>query len=467
MIRQITVILLLFFSVDSFSQINFKNQLEVTHWEEYDREIVENWSDLNFQKDFVQIGLRYEVNHPPDPFIFPQDTLLQEFELTYRYAEIYYKGFTATVGNFYSMFGRGLTLRTYEDRNLREDNNIDGLKLNLSGSFYKLQTIAGEMRDKYNRRKDSIYGIDGELNPFRSVQLGACYLYQESPENKTNQIWGSRINFIQDWGDIYAEVAKPNWHDQFSYYLALNITYSKFTTTVEYKDYNHLSFKNYYNTEYNAAPSLTREHAFALLNRHPHALNQNDEKGYQLELTYFPQDEWEMVFNYSKTLTHQGNRIFEEYYGEVHHYFNENLESRIAAAWTYDFTTNTENITPIADVLYNLGERDQLHLNFQHQHTINQFDKSEYDNEFLMIEYSKSPLFTIALVGEYTNKYQLRNIQLDQHYWLYANVTINIRSNHQLSVLYGSRQEGFVCVGGICRYEPEFKGLEVKLINRF
>ena len=468
-LNKIYVIIFLVFitTVKLSGQVTIKNQAEFTYWKEYDRNIFEDWFDFSYQKNFLQLGLRYEINHPPDPFIFPKDTLLNEYELTYRYAEFFYKNLTANVGNFYSMFGRGLTLRTYEDRNLRVDNNIEGIKLNLSGSIYKIQGIAGKMRDKYNRREDIIYGIDGEIDITENLLLGESYLYQPEPEDNTSGFWSSRLTFTQDWGDFYGEIVKPDWADNFSYYLALNAAYSKFAATIEYKDYNQMSFKNSYGSEYNAAPSLTREHTFALLNRHPHALNQNDEKGYQVEITYFPSDEWEFLLNFSRTFNHGHKTIFEEYYGEIHHYFGEHIDCRFAGAWTFDFTTNTDNITPIVDLLYDFSPRDQLHFSYQHQHTINKSDKSEYDNELLLLEYSRAPLFSLALVGEYTNKNQVNNVTMDRKYWLYGNLTLNLWTNYQLSILYGSRQEGFICAGGICRYEPEFEGVEIKLINRF
>jgi len=437
--------------------------MEYTNWEDYDRDIIENWTDLTLQRQNLHLGLRYEINRPPDPFIFPQDTLLDNYELTYRFAEFHYKNLTARIGNFYTMFGRGLVLRTYEDRNLRVDNNLDGLKLIFSDQSYKVQIISGKMRDKYNRRKNTLYGFDSEISPFESIHLGGSFLFQDNPRNEIQQLMAARINLTQDWWDFYAEVAMPDLNQDPSFYLALNLIYEQFAITAEYKDYNRLSFKNFYGTEYNAAPSLTREHAFALLNRHPHFLNLNDERGYQFEGTYFPTDELEILINHSQTFNLDNTSIFQEYYAEIHHYFSENLEYRLAGDWNFDLTTRTENITPIADVTYNLSERDQIHLSYQHQHTKNTIDKSEYDNELLLLEYSHSPFITLALVGEYTNKHKLKNVILERHTWLYGNVTFNFWRNQQLSLLYGSRQEGFVCVGGICRYEPEFKGFEIKL----
>ncbi|MBD3225548.1 MAG: hypothetical protein GF313_12535 [Caldithrix sp.] len=448
-------------------QLSFKNTTQYTQWDEFDRNIVESWTDLTYQKAQWLVGGRFEVNDPPDPFIFPRDTLVDEYELTYRFVQYRYKRLTARLGNFYTIFGRGLVLRTYEDRNLRVDNNIDGLKLNFTGRSFKLQAIGGKMRDKYNRRPNTVFGFDGEWNAFGDLTVGGSFLRQGESSTDLHNVYAGRLKYSYNRLDFYGEVVKPQWHNALSYYGAINAFFSEMAFTFEVKDYNQLSFRNDYETEYNAAPSLSREHSFALLNRHPHALNLNDEKGYQFEMTYFPATSTQITLNHSQTYSHSNKRIFNEYYGDIHHYFSDKLEGRLAAAYTYDFTTRTENLTPLTDLSYNMTPRDQIHINYQHQHTINTVNKSEYDSELLILEYSRSPYLTAGLVGEYTNQHQLNNIDLDRHTWLYGNITLNFLRNQQLSVLYGSRQEGFVCVGGICRYEPEFEGIEIKLTIRF
>ncbi len=458
-------VLLLVLSSLTLAQVTFKNQTVYTNWQEYNRTILEDWADLTYQRDWFKAGLRYEINHPPDPFIFPQDSLLKNYELTFRYLQFRYKKMNLTVGNYYEMFGRGLTLRTYEDRNLRVDTNLEGFKFNYLGRRIKFKAIGGRMRDKYNRRKNWLWGGDVEVKPFRNTHIGASYLTQ----NKSNlkSLWAARFNYTRDLWDFYVETVRPSWYSAFSYYAALNLYFDKVAATLEVKDYNHLSFQNNYQTEYNAAPSLTREHEFSMLNRHPHALNQNDERGYQFEITYTPSDPIQIVLNHSQTFTHAGERFFEEFYGELTHTVNERLEYHLAGAWTFDFTTNTDNITPILDGTYNVTERDQIHLSAQHQHTKNRSDLSEYDNELGLIEISHSPFVSFAMVGEYTNKYQLRNVQMKRHTWLYGMVSFTFWNNQQLSLLYGSRREGFICVGGICRYEPEFQGFELKMNVRF
>jgi len=460
------ILILLFFVSLLKAQVSFKNRLEFTRWQEDGREYWTNWTDLTYQHQWLQMGLRYEINRPPDPTIYPQPSLLKNYELTYYYANLRYKRFAATIGNFYALFGRGLTLRTYEDRNLRVDNNIRGAKIQIKTRKFKMQALGGMMRDKYNRRKNRIYGLDGEIEPLKHLRLGSSILRQDQLDYTAGQLLAIRMSYSHNWWDFYTEIARPGWNNDFSNYTALNLSFSKLTATLEYKNYNHLAFTDSLGTHYSAAPSLTREHMFTALNRHPHQLNMDDEKGYQLELTYNISDEIQTIFNHSQTYNHRNVRYFQEFYSELI-YTGQTIELHAAADWAYDYTSRTENITPLIDGTYNFSQRDQIHLSLQHQHTKNTLNKGEYDNELFLAEYSRSPFMSAALVTEYTNKNLWRNLSMKRHFWIYGNLTFNFWHNQQLSLLYGSRREGFICVGGVCRREPEFEGVEIRLTNRF
>ena len=285
--RLIMIILIfaLFPVGNTYSQISVSNQMEFSNWKEYNRNVLENWTDVSFQQDKYAFGLRYEINQPPDPFIFEFDTLLQQEELTYRYAEVYHKNLTVTIGNFYALFGRGLTLRTYEDRNLRVDNNIDGLKANFYTDLFEITALGGRMRDKYNRRNDRIYGFDGEFNVSDDFKIGASILRNQLTDKNFTDLRALRASYLIDDFDFYGEIASKTGTDKISGYGSVSYSGEYFTALAEYKDYNRLTFANDYGTEYNAPPALTREHTYTLLNRHPHQLNTNNEVGYQFEFT--------------------------------------------------------------------------------------------------------------------------------------------------------------------------------------
>ncbi len=461
----ILLFLLSLLSNSLFAQLVLKNQSEYSHWQNKNRTIWENWTDLTYQHNYFKTGFRFEINEPPDRAVFPNPKLVQNYELTYRFIEFNYKGFTARLGNFYSLFGRGLTLRSYEDRNLRVDNSLDGINLKYRSKSFQAQLLGGKMRDLYNRQDKFIYGADLGYRVNRQLKIGTSTVIQNA--DRTNSTIAANINYIYDWFDLYLELAYPQWQKKLSSYLAINTAFETFTLTAEYKKYNGLKFPNKYAIEYAAAPSLSREHSFTLLSRHPHALNMDNERGLQFELTWFPDDIWQVLLNYSRTIKLNNLLLFEEYYAEASRSFGSDWEVLTAIDWNFDLTTNTENLSPLLDFYYNLDSQNQLHVSFQHQHTKNLRDKSEYDSELALLEFSHSPWLTLALVGETTNQDQLNNISLEKNSWLYGNVIFSFWGNQQLSVLYGSRQAGFVCVGGVCRYEPEFEGIEIKLSNRF
>jgi uncharacterized protein DUF6029 len=486
--RFILIILTLsFFTYEyAFPQVSVSNQLEYSNWKEYNRNVLENWTDISFQQDKYSFGLRYEINQPPDPFIFEFDTLLKQEELTYRYAEIYQENLTLTVGNFYALFGRGLTLRTYEDRNLRVDNNIDGLKANYYTDLFEITALGGRMRDKYNRRKDRLYGIDTDINVAEDLKIGVSILRNQLTDNNFTDLRSLRTSYIYNNFDFYGEVVNKAGEDEISGYGSLSYTGDYFTILGEYKDYDKLTFANNFGTEYNAPPSLTREHIYTLLNRHPHQLNTNNEVGYQLELTTDIIDNFEILLNSSQTYqVYKNNFInrfktflgledskmklnaFEEYYAQVSYHPNEDWHFETALGWNADHTTNTENITPLIMGEYKWDDINEIHMELQHQHVKNTYDKSEFDDELIVLEYTRSPFLNLTFVGEYSNKSELVTATEDKSYWIYGQVTLSFLESQQISLLYGSRQAGFVCVGGVCRFEPEFDGLEIKLLSRF
>ncbi len=486
---QLSAIFILFsslFFTNVISQVSVSNQMEYSNWKEYNRNVLENWTDVSFQQDKYAFGLRYEINQPPDPFIFEFDTLLQQEEFTYRYAEVYHKTLTVTIGNFYALFGRGLTLRTYEDRNLRVDNNIDGLKANYYTDLIEITALGGRMRDKYNRRKDRVYGFDGEVNVSDDFKVGTSILRNQLTDNNFTDLRALRASYLIDDFDFYVEFANKTGTDEISGYSSASYSGEIFTALVEYKDYNRLTFANDFGTEYNAPPALTREHTYTLLNRHPHQLNTNNEVGYQIELTTDIIDGFDFLVNSSQTFqVYESNFVdrfstflefkdsdkslksFEEYYAQVSYHLNDDWHFESALGWNADHGTSTESITPIIMGEYMWDDVNEIHLEIQHQHVKSTFDKSEYDDELILVEYTRSPFLNLSLAGEYSNKHKLKNSIEDQSYWIYGQVTLSFLESQQISILYGSRQAGFVCAGGVCRFEPEFEGLEIKLLSRF
>jgi hypothetical protein len=50
--------------------------------------------------------------------------------------------------------------------------------------------------------------------------------------------------------------------------------------------------------------------------------------------------------------------------------------------------------------------------------------------------------------------------------WNLLQFGYKIAEHTDLNLLLGSRQAGSVCMGGVCRFEPAFSGIELKLLTR-
>lgn len=460
----VKILLVLFTVFQVHAQVALRNQTNITYWQEKKLTVWENWLEAYFAKKWLHVGLLLEVNDPPDPFVFMQPEQVKKYDLTHRFIEFRKNKWNLTLGTFHTTFGRGLTLRAFEDRNLRLDNDIEGGKIKYQINRLTVTALAGRMRDRYNRRKAGVGGLDVQCKMNEWLSIGGSCSYQDSGERKA--IGALTLGLRYDWFDIYGEIARPSWENRLNPYVLLSADFDKVTMFLEYKDYLNLLMTNKHDIEVNVAPAVSRQHDLTLLNRHPHFLNMNDERGFQIETVYSASPSAEITLHYAYTEKHDDAIVFQEFYSEFQHQV-EQIDIRTAFSWRQDMTMLANFITPVIEVYKSISVRDQLHLNYQHQHAINRVDKSEYDTEYMIFEYSHSPLISLSFVGEYTNKYLLRNASYDRHLWGYVSVAFNLSANHQIQVLGGSRQAGFICVGGLCRYEPEFQGILCRISNRF
>ncbi len=159
--------------------LGLSNQLEYSYNVENKIEIFENWFTLDYNKNIFSAGLRFEAFQPNDP-----DPSVSRGKA--RYADIAYKYFTVdigdveegisiTAGNFYKLFGRGLILKSYEDRNIRIDNNILGVKVDAYYMGFSLAALSGSSANSNDERKDIIHALDIQYNGLDYVKLATTF----------------------------------------------------------------------------------------------------------------------------------------------------------------------------------------------------------------------------------------------------------------------------------------------------
>jgi hypothetical protein len=492
--------------------LGFSNQLEYSNDINRHIEIFEDWLNLDYQKGIFGAGIRFETFEPNDPSPAISRGKTRYADIAYKYvkAEIgdAQQGGDLVVGNYYALFGRGLVLKSYEDRNIRVDNNLLGAKLQARYGGVTLTALTGMAANADNVRNEILHATDIEYKLLRQLKLGASFaatipeddnvagtmltsvriipsiwnfdFYGEYGFKQNKDVRNSLLN--SDPSDVvYYPYNKNDWKVGQAAYGSVNFYYDAFALTGEYKYYDNFTFASSDGTIiYNTPPSLRKEYTYILLNRHPSPLNQSDEQGFQFELNYNLTDETYFSMNYgeTKTLSYKSyyKRILNdnssprlqlrEIYGQAHHEWNDNWVTIAAFGYNEERDTDTKNVTPILENIFYFNEINTIKLTFEHQQTTVNLTDEQYYDDAVNLEYLRSPDFSVSVVTEMQTR-EPEAGRTVRKFWSFIQFGYKIGDHSDLSLLFGTRQAGNICIGGVCRYEPEFSGIEFKMLTRF
>ncbi len=501
----LVVVSLIFSSITIYSQniklpdgLSLSNQTKYSYDVELDREIFENWFNADYRSGIFRSGLRFDVFQPNDP-----SPAISRGKENYSGVDFLYftvnlgkkrKGFNFTIGNFYSTFGRGMLIKIYEDRHIRIDNNLLGAKF--AGKYGKISLTAftGMAENSQAVRKDILHAADLEYKLSRKIRLGVSiasntpYVVNAARTSLFSFRSQARFRYFDFYGEYgvkqNSDIKKSafNNSEQFigkGIYGNLNFYYGTFSLSSEIKYYDNFKFTSYDQTViYNTPPSVTQDYSYILLNRHPHALNQNNEQGYQVSFNYLFGKNITLKGNYGLTKSLSGNSYYQRIKGAnlpASTMFNEayiqlQREGKsylgiLSFGYSKEMETTTINYTPVAELKYYLDEINTLRAIVEHQQVKVLTTDEKYYDDAITLEWLRSPNLTLSFVGEVQTK-EPEKSRLVRKFWGFLRVGYNLWDNSEVSLLIGSRQAGNICIGGVCRYEPEFSGVELKIMTR-
>jgi len=404
----------------------------------------ECWSEVVASYKWYDLGIRFEQHLPSD-----KDSVWDD--LTLKYLQMQKQNFDVILGDYYTTFGKGLLLRSYEQRELRYDNNLEGAKINWNDKIFDFSFVWGKGMGEQRQRKEPLVGTDLKIDFLDWFKLGTSYLNAKPKEIGRTQLLGVNGEILLSHLSFYAELAeKYNPQNSFlpdkgeGVYLSSNVFSSGWGLSLEYKDYEDLDFSDE-DLAYNQPPALTKEHLYVLLNRNSHILNPDDEKGFQAELNCSPISRSNLVLNYSLTQNHQDKDLFREIYLQAEYDLFEKAQLKGATAYrkNKEESGNPEGTFIASDLTYYLDQNKSLNFTLEHLFTENDgggtaYSLIEFYEQIISLSFSRSPAYSITLSHERTTEH------LPKKNWFMVSLDFNLDQRNNLSLSFGSRREGKV-----------------------
>lgn len=479
--------------------LRLSNQLEYTHDVKRKLEIMENWLNLDYHSGIFSAGFRFDAFQPndPDPSISRGKEKFAGIDYKYIEAKLGRgkKSLKLTAGNFYTLFGRGMILKSYEDRSIRVDNNLLGVKVEGRYNNLKFTALSGSAENSKAERKDILHTADVEYRFGSPLTIGGTYaLNLPANSNSANtSIMSLRASSHFSLFDVYTEYGlkqnKDIAHRYFNdsetftgkaFYGNVNFYLNGFSLSGEYKYYDNFAFTSSDGTVfYNTPPSLRKDYTFTLLNRHPSTLDANNEQGFQLEANYSLDEFTSFQISYGLTKTLPSSSLYkrmvgskvqpqtqlDELYLQAEHEWENKFYLLLACGINQEATSSTKNFTPVMEGRYFIDETNTLRLSIEHQQTHNTYTDEKYFSDVALVEWQHAPKLSLSVLAEMRTSEPTPNHKV-RKIWSFFQIAYKLGETTDVSLLVGSRHAGHICIGGVCRYEPEFNGVELKMLTR-
>ena len=302
----------------------YKADSAIGAYEVSEHMLMNSFANIHYTLGNFNAGLRFESYLNP----------IQGFDKRYKgtgvpfwFASWEKESFGITVGHFYEQFGSGMTLRSYEERNLGYDNAIKGARVIFKPyRGIALKALIGTQRFFWESGPGIVRGIDGDFalndifnettGKYPRVNIGGSFVskYEPSseilvgdkgdlllilPENVAAMAGRMNLNYkgFNIDGEYTYKYNDPSAVNNFIYKngqsLLVQASYSEkgLGIMLSGKVTDNMSFKSKRTEkgsvlDINYLPALTRQHAYTLSAMYPYATQPNGEFALQGQVNY-------------------------------------------------------------------------------------------------------------------------------------------------------------------------------------
>ena len=475
--------------------------------------------------DNITIGLRYETDDPSE--------VGSSFQgLRRRWIEYNKDQLVLQAGSVSALYGRGLAINAFESRPINYDSWLDGIKGNYAYKWSKddwalepslaIKMIAGTLAFRPIPPADttilniSARAVSSEFGFLgKKIILGTSFVQAftntsetfanidkvtlrevNQPEVYLNFLAGSVEGFFEftemrsnvyQLKNIDTSISKTGN----AFYGSLSYAGKNYGLTLEYKNYSYFvhsgatSDQNYFSKlPISSPPEVYKEYTYASLTRTTHAVNFDDELGFQIEANITAIPEYTITLNCAASSQHDpggGSPVvpklsdnnflpFWETFAEVEHdlgglnYIRLFAHRRSNTISVNTFSADIQRSTTVGGKFqYETARSQSILTSVEHQwmfDTEKPLNGHELINELLTLQYSINSISFGGILDYSTQD------ELHRHLWPQGFISFHIGGSHTILASYGAERGGLNCTGGICRYIPAFNGLRLTVTSQ-
>ena len=417
-----------------------------------------NYLKLDYTIGGFSAGLQAE--YYPEPLLgyYPE---LKGIGLPEKYLSWTGEMFSITAGDFYEQFGTGLTLRSWEDRTLGWNNSIGGGKVSFRtrDNVFSAKVIAGVPREYLKYSSNVVAGAEGTLslgNFF--LQASAVNRYHEVSSWSYSVMSGYTLGAVSLQGE-YVFKKKGNAQTVEMDYsgggLSGSLTLRRLENMLDPFGMNYI-------------PALNQQQSYLLASLNPYTPNAAGEAGGVADV-FYRKGKWKfhangsMFYSLPCALTdwEHPRMAYRDFNADVERQWNRKLKTTVFVSIQENSpthgqkkATNAQNVF-VFDGLYKFNSTYSLRAQVQYL-----FSK-ELTKDWIaaLVELGIAPRWSFHLSDMYNHG------DTKEHYYE-AGVSFT-KSAFRLALSYGHQRAGYICSGGVCRWQPEYTGGMMSLSYNF
>ena len=409
-----------------------------------------NYLKLDYLRGRLSAGLQMEWY--PSPML-GYNPSLKGFGVPGKYVAWNATNWSLTLGDYYEQFGTGLVLRSWEDRALGWNNSIGGARLVLRtrDNALSAKILYGFPRKDLWYAPIQVAGASVSWQPGEfSIEAGVVDLI----DGKTHGIgWSVAPAWAHNGFTVKAEASgRPGGNAQ-----AVEMTFSArgFSSALTLRRLDHM----YDAFGMNYLPALCQEQSYMLASLNPYTTFAAGEVGGVIDL-FYRHKSWKfhvngsMIYALPKALVHYDiyRMAYRDLNMDVEKRWNSRLKTILFVSIQENspshgdrLATDAQNVF-VFDGVYRFGKAWSLRAQMQYLYS------QELTRDWMagLLELGIAPHWSVQVSDMYNHG------DTREHYYS-AGASFSAGS-FKVALSYGHQRAGFVCSGGVCRWQPEYTG---------